>query len=262
MTLRFLLILFLIGEMGFSQQTYELTVYFDTDVSILNTSEQQKIKDVLNELNVHRIYEISVDGYCDDRANEAYNLELSQKRAEHVKTFFDATLKNKRIKVTLEGKGEIALDSVQNVAMQRQQNRRVDIVIVTLPGTNVNYVSFAQIGDRVVLQNVLFEANRHALIQESLPTLDSLSQFFLENINYEFRILGHICCRKKGSVDAIDDDTGERGLSQNRAKVIYDFFIRKGIAAQRMSYKGLKADFPLGNGDELDRRVEIEIVRK
>jgi outer membrane protein OmpA-like peptidoglycan-associated protein len=142
MSFRLLFILLMFGEMVFSQQVYELTVYFDTDVSILHTSEQQKIKDVLNELNVHRIYEISVDGYCDDRADDAYNLELSQKRAEHVKTFFDATLKNKRIRVSLEGKGEIALDSIKNVALQRQQNRRVDIVIVTLPGTNVNYVIF------------------------------------------------------------------------------------------------------------------------
>jgi len=257
-----LLLFFISSEGCFTQEKFNLTVFFETDTWELKDEELQKIVNILEGLNMNNIYEIDIQGYCDDRAGDLYNKELSLKRAQFVKNYFDVTIRNKRIKMSVDAKGEIPLNVENKIAAQRKQNRKVDVIIKTLPNTNINKLTFAQIGDKIVLQNILFESNRHAIIKESIPTLDSLSNFFLENPNYHFNILGHICCRKKGSVDAVDDDTNKRGLSENRAKVIYDYFIHKGIDYKRMIYKGLKADFPLGLGDKYDRRVELEIVKK
>jgi outer membrane protein OmpA-like peptidoglycan-associated protein len=257
-----LLLFFISSEGCFTQEIYNLTVFFDTDTWELKREEQQKIADILKELNINNIYEIEIQGYCDDRADDFYNKELSLKRAEFVKNYFDVSIRNKHIEMSVDAKGEIPLNVDNEIADQRKQNRKVEISIKTLPNTNINKLTFAQIGDKIVLQNVLFESNRHAIIKESVATLDSLSNFFLENPNYHFNILGHICCRKKGSVDAVDDDTNKRGLSANRAKVIYDYFVRKGIDYKRMKFRGLKADFPLGLEDKYDRRVELEIVKK
>jgi len=54
-------------------------------------------------------------------------------------------------------------------------------------------------------------------------------------------------------------------LSENRAKNIQDFLIRKGISSDRLSYVGYGSDRPLPisikNG-ALNRRVEIRILEK
>ncbi len=253
---------FLLSVSVFSQSEHQLSVFFETDQAILLENEQKKIDSILHQLNVTDIYEITLSGFCDDRADENYNFELSNKRAENVKYFFDAYLRNKRIKFLSNGKGEIPLDSIENIVEQRKLNRKVEIIIVTLPNTNLNQILVANVGDKIILENVYFEINRHKFTRNSYAKLDSLATFFKENPSIKFHILGHVCCRKIGSPDAIDDDTGKRGLSENRAKAVYDYFARRGIAKERMKYFGMKADFPLSKGDELDRRVELQLIEK
>jgi len=248
----------------FSQSEHQLSVFFETDQAILLENEQKKIDSILHQLIVTNIYEITLTGFCDDRAAENYNMELSKKRAENVNYFFDTFLKNKRILFSSKGHGEIPLDSLSlnNTIEQRRQNRRVDIKIITLPNNNLNQILVANVGDKIILENVYFEINRHKFARNTYAKLDSLTTFFKENPSIKFHILGHVCCRKIGSVDAIDDDTGKRGLSLNRAKAVYDYFARRGIAKESMKYFGMKADYPLGKGDALDRRVELQIIEK
>lgn len=259
----FVVILILIFKLNcLSQQRYEFNLFFETDKSELKIAENQKIDSVMNLLDVNKIYEINIHAYCDDRADSIYNVTLSEKRADYVKTFFNTTLKNKRIRTKAHAMGEIPLTTNQKIESQRDFNRRATVEILTLPPNNINRIEFAQVGEKVILQNILFEANRHQLLENSKPTLDSITQFLIEKPTLKFKILGHICCRKKGSLDATDDDTGERGLSENRAKYIFLYFKAKGIDPNRMGYKGMKADFPLGKGDHNDRRVELEIIEK
>lgn len=258
----FSFILFIIVINSNGQKTHHLSVFFDTDVYFLNAFENQKLDSIMQVLNVDDIYEIKIIGYCDDRASEDYNLKLSYERANNIKVFFDVKLRNKLIDISILGKGEIPLENNNNIELQRKINRRVDIEIKTLPNNNINRIKFAQVGETVILNNILFVANRHKILDESLPTLDSLATFLSENNNIHFKILGHICCRKKGSVDATDDDTGKSNLSESRARIVYEFLRDKGIATERMSYKGMKADFPLGKGEMYDRRVEFMILKK
>jgi outer membrane protein OmpA-like peptidoglycan-associated protein len=36
--------------------------------------------------------------------------------------------------------------------------------------------------------------------------------------------------------------------------------VKQGISPGRLTYKGMKADYPTGKGEKYDRRVEIEIT--
>lgn len=262
MTSIFSFILFLFGIVFYGQKTHYLSVYFDTDVYYLNTKENNKLDSIMQLLPIDDIYEIKIVGYCDDRASEAHNLKLSYNRANNIKSFFDVKLRIKHIDILVTGKGEIPLENKINVDTQRKINRRVDIEIKTLPNNNINRIKFAQVGENIILNNLLFVSNRHKIMNESLATLDSLVIFLKENKNIHFKILGHICCRKKGSTDAINEDTGKYNLSESRAKVVFEYLRDNGIATERMSYKGMKADFPLGKGDQFDRRVEFLILKK
>lgn len=60
--------------------------------------------------------------------------------------------------------------------------------------------------------------------------------------------------------DGLDLNTGKENLSVVRAKTIYDYLKHKGIKSKRMSYKGLKANYPTGKGAKYDRRVEIKVI--
>ena len=68
-----------------------------------------------------------------------------------------------------------------------------------------------------------------------------------------------MCCTANGR-DAIDRGTGRRNLSLARARYIYEYLMKSGVARKRMKYVGLKHKYPLGGDPKFDRRVEIEIT--
>jgi outer membrane protein OmpA-like peptidoglycan-associated protein len=76
-----------------------------------------------------------------------------------------------------------------------------------------------------------------------------------------FEIKGHVCCTSSKYIDAIDNETQKSDLSINRAKNVFNYFRSKGISPYRMSYKGYGNQFPLGKGDDLDRRVEFIVTK-
>ena len=54
------------------------------------------------------------------------------------------------------------------------------------------------------------------------------------------------------------EETGRRNLSLARARYIYEYLMKNGVARKRMKYVGLKHKYPLGGDPKFDRRVEIE----
>jgi len=88
--------------------------------------------------------------------------------------------------------------------------------------------------------------------------LENIANALLERQDIYFTIQGHVCCTQF-SRDAVDRKTKLQNLSEARAKVVYDYFAKKGISKKRMRYIGLRRKFPLGGDPKFDRRVEIVI---
>ena len=104
------------------------------------------------------------------------------------------------------------------------------------------------------------------MMPESIPVLKELLQTMQQNPTLVIEIQGHICC-EIGPQEGLDNETGTRNLSVNRARVVYEYLIRNGISPQRLSYRGLGHRFPLFPDDTdehklLNRRVEIKIIKK
>ena len=91
--------------------------------------------------------------------------------------------------------------------------------------------------------------------------MDKIAEQLQKNKNIEFEIRGHVCCTPSYYNDAIDRSTNERKLSLNRAKTVFWYLISKNINSLRMTYKGCGNKFPLGKGEEIDRRVEFLITK-
>ncbi len=115
-------------------------------------------------------------------------------------------------------------------------------------------------GDKLVLNNILFQANSTSLISRSKTELASLAYLLKNNPNLTIEIDGHV------------NDPGEKNsennqkLSEGRAKAIYDYLIKNGIDASRLSYKGFgntQMIFPKAKTEmemKVNRRVEILIL--
>ena len=113
-------------------------------------------------------------------------------------------------------------------------------------------------GSTVVLHNVFFETESHALQNESLAELNKVYEFLERNLSIQAEISGHT------------DNTGSpqhnMELSEQRAKAVVDFLVNKGIRRERLLSVGYGEEVPVAenNSEEgrgLNRRTELKIVR-
>lgn len=243
------------------------TVYFDFDKYILNNDKEQIILDFIHKADTATIESIQIYGYCDDRGTNDYNYKLSKNRANTVKKILISNGFNKNKVVIIEGKGRVILDNNPTERLEgiRSENRRVDLMIVRQNSFGKGlYNSFQdqhEVGDRIYLENIFFALGSSKLTPESKQELDEIAVILKKNKGIEFEIRGHVCCTPKYYDDAIDRETNERNLSYNRANIVFRYLISKNINSLRMSYKGLGNKFPLGKGEEYDRRVEFLITK-
>lgn len=118
------------------------------------------------------------------------------------------------------------------------------------------------------LANVFFDLNKATLRKESYVELNKLYSFLEKNPSIKIEIDGHTDSRGSKELN--------QNLSENRAKAVYDYLISKGIAAQRLSYKGFGSTKPIVPDEEINnmtsddakekayqqnRRVEYKIIQ-
>ncbi len=101
-----------------------------------------------------------------------------------------------------------------------------------------------KIGEKVVLKNIFFETSLFSLKNESLVELKKLVAFLQKNKNISIEIAGH--------TDNVGDKLSNKTLSENRAKVVYEYLIQNGIALNRLTYKGY------GDTQAVDKNTSTE----
>ncbi|MFC0876268.1 OmpA family protein [Saccharicrinis sp. FJH2] len=111
-------------------------------------------------------------------------------------------------------------------------------------------------GEKIVLNNILFETGKAVLTKDSYAELDKLVKVML-NSKVNVEISGHT------------DNTGgydlNKKLSLARAKAVVDYLISSGIEASRLKYAGYGPDQPIATnttreGRAQNRRVEMKII--
>lgn len=113
------------------------------------------------------------------------------------------------------------------------------------------------LNSNIVLKNIQFESNSYQLLPVSLIELNNLLKILQENPTLKIEIGGH------------SDNTGSSSenlkLSTLRAKAVVDYLINKGIAANRLTYKGYGETKPIANntteeGRAKNRRTEFTVI--
>jgi outer membrane protein OmpA-like peptidoglycan-associated protein len=108
----------------------------------------------------------------------------------------------------------------------------------------------------ITLSEVLFEVNSYRLKQELIPTLDSIATFLRKELKADVNVSGHT------------DNTGKEDynltLSSQRAEVVAEFLLDRGVDPERVNFMGMGSSQPVlpndtPEGRRKNRRVEILI---
>ncbi len=262
-----------------AQSNIQHVVYFETDKYIVPETEKNRILLFIQNLDVGKIKRISIYGFCDDRGSDNYNLILSQNRANAIKKVFSTGGISENLISNVDGKGEVLLKIVdsEDLNIIRGLNRKVEVnVEYNIPKKETSKLDEGKeiidnrkkpitlesnllVGDKIVLDKILFRTGYSYVLKESIPVLEKTARILREKNKVYFTIQGHVCCTANGR-DAIDRGTGRKNLSLARARYIYEYLMKNGVARKRMKYVGLKHKYPLGGDPKFDRRVEIEIT--
>ena len=101
---------------------------FDTDQDTLNGEGEQALADLLVQLEKYQeITVMYVTGHTDDRGSEAYNQDLSERRAATVSAYLEAAYPD--VDITSQGMGETVPRESNSTAAGRQANRRVEVQV-------------------------------------------------------------------------------------------------------------------------------------
>jgi outer membrane protein OmpA-like peptidoglycan-associated protein len=112
-------------------------------------------------------------------------------------------------------------------------------------------------GESMVLKNIFFDTDKFELKNESRIELKKLIGFLTKNISIKFEISGH--------TDNVGGKEYNQGLSERRARSVYEFLLANGIPATRMVSKGFGdtkpvADNNTDSGRAQNRRTEFMIT--
>jgi peptidoglycan-associated lipoprotein len=106
------------------------TVYFDFDKATIKPSEESKLQDVANYFKGNTTDALRVEGNCDERGTEKYNLALGDRRALAVREYLaNLGVEADRIQTVTFGSSKPA-DPGHNEAAWKK-NRRDDLVLIT-----------------------------------------------------------------------------------------------------------------------------------
>jgi outer membrane protein OmpA-like peptidoglycan-associated protein len=116
-----------------------------------------------------------------------------------------------------------------------------------------------EVGKTVIIDNIYFNFDKTTLKEVSFPELDRLTDLMNQNPGIKIEIIGH--------TDSKGSDDYNLTLSEGRAQAVMEYLLKKEIAQDRMTSKGLGETSPISsnNTDEgraENRRVEFTIVSK
>jgi outer membrane protein OmpA-like peptidoglycan-associated protein len=164
-------------------------------------------------------------------------------RNEQRRNSFDNKKPNNRPR-----KRQTIQDTASLLLEKRTGNVQIPLVKQKTPGIKTD--------STITLSEVLFEFNSYRLKQELIPTLDSIAAFLRIESKASVNVLGHT------------DNSGKEDynltLSSQRAEVVAEFLLDRGVDSERVNFMGMGSSQPVlpndtPEGRRKNRRVEILI---
>lgn len=292
--LSLLLILSLCIVKSKAQSTYDtIRVYFPLNITSLHPTAIRTLDSIAQIAHDRNLL---IYGYADYLGNEITNMALANKRAATVKQYLLSKNIQAQQILVCAGIGEIKQGAHFDGTQGIPEDRRVAIFIkkignsmpqqkiitqsdtirpkkkTTIDKANTetenHFERLSELKPNEVMRidALQFQATRHFITKESEPILKELLKTLQDYPELVIRIEGHVCCMK-GDGDALDTDTNDMKLSENRAKFIYHYLIENGIDKNRLSFIGYGKRKPIiaiehsEEDAQKNRRVELRVIR-
>ena len=115
------------------------------------------------------------------------------------------------------------------------QGKSIPDIFLTKPQTDTTFnvpilLDRATLNKTFVLENIYYDLNKYNIRSDAAIELDKLVTILQDNPTLKIELGSH--------TDARDTDAYNQKLSQNRAKSAFEYIVSKGIAADRLTYKG------------------------
>ncbi|NTW32835.1 MAG: OmpA family protein [Bacteroidetes bacterium] len=232
--------------------------------------------------------------FSSDRAGgygnlDIYSFELYDKIRPNAVTYMKGIVYNSITKAKLEAKFELIDLKTSKVVLESKSDAVTGEFLVCLPtekdyalhilkdgylfysenftltGAHSNADPFMKniplqpikVGETVVLKNVFFDTDKFDLKTESYTELEKLIDLLKKNPEMKIEISGH--------TDNVGDAEYNQTLSENRAKAVCEYLTAKGIAKERLTFKGYGITKPIDKNDTEagranNRRTEFKVV--
>lgn len=105
------------------------TVYFDLDSASVKPSEQSKLEAVADYFRSNPAGDLLIEGHCDERGTEGYNLTLGERRANSLREYLlNLGVSPERVHIVSFGETKPAVDGTSESAYA--ENRRGEFVFI------------------------------------------------------------------------------------------------------------------------------------
>lgn len=105
-------------------------LFFDVDSYELRKTSQTELEHIVRFLNASPATQVEIGGHTDNQGQEAYNLQLSLKRASEVRNFLSSRVKNPE-RIIVKGYGSKKPVADNGTDGGRRLNRRIEFRIVS-----------------------------------------------------------------------------------------------------------------------------------
>ncbi|RNC65842.1 MAG: outer membrane beta-barrel domain-containing protein [Desulfuromonadales bacterium] len=233
----------------------DLKIEFDIDKSEIRPQYQDEVKKVADFMKKYPTTTAVIEGHTDSVGDDAYNMKLSQSRAEAVVNSLVDNFGIDRSRLSAKGYGETRPIADNATEAGKQKNRRIEAVIdCALESPKV----VAQLPDRLcVTLKVQFDTDKSDIKPQYHDEIAKVGDFMKQNPTTTAIIEGH--------TDRIGSADYNMKLSQRRAEAVVNYLVEKfGIEKSRLSAKGYGYTRPIGynttaEGRALNRRINAII---
>jgi len=275
-----LLTLLLISAFSYSQtkKPDSLQLFFDSAKFNITDTHKTQLKDFFKDLKLDEVLQIRIKGYTDFIGNHVYNNKLSKKRAKATYTYVTNNYQFKAI--AQQGLGELDEEIAEaTIEGGNSKHRKVDLILSYEKPKEV-YVSLTRkqrylsqlpkltVGEKLRIQHTNFHISTPNITNASKEDLEGIIKILKAYPKLKVLIEGHVCCGDKEEYESKVANPDNLALSTERAKNIYNTLIKKGIKANRLSYKGYGFTRPLDFPESTvqiqkeNRRIELKVLKK
>lgn len=227
-----------------------MPVYFERSSIDLKESSEDSLLAYIRQ-HSGRFKKVVINGYSDAEPGVLFNLNLSTRRALHIYQIIEknAHVNPENLEYHGLGKGSPPKDFAEIFFYSEFSKDFPDSLMA-----RVRLFKDTLLAGKSIRLKLFFYPGEAELLPVSLPELQVLKEFLMQNPELKIQIEGHVCCNNNMQ------------LSIDRAAEVFGYLVKNGIDEKRLNYKGFGFTRPLveENSEEdksLNRRVEIRLAK-